>query len=198
MHSPVPSSDKVLAYHTCKTQLVLGHRHGRLITEVAFTKALCTSWNKLCCGRAYTISGPFGQDPVTKQASIKHTPMSQVDIGPWVYPHSHLAGKARLSGIGKIKSVIFEEGSRPGMPWNAVIVVTHDFSDPLTPQHPPIPFDMIYHFGHYTPLPYYWSDLAPGATIWIDASLFAKDAKTSSFIAQIENYQYLSTSNTPA
>ncbi|EGF98405.1 uncharacterized protein MELLADRAFT_95677 [Melampsora larici-populina 98AG31] len=172
----------VLGWHQAETVLVLGQADGHLDFERMAAITFCSDESVLQRDTTYTITGQFGQDPTTKRPMLRHNAMSQVDVGPFASSLDNLAGRAHLSAIGQVKSVHFEEGTRMGMPWNAVVVVKHDYVDPLTagPRQN--------HFRHYTPLPSYWGELDVGVTVCINASLIGKDKETSSFVAQAVAY----------
>ncbi|EGG09505.1 uncharacterized protein MELLADRAFT_61217 [Melampsora larici-populina 98AG31] len=108
--------------------------------------------------------------------------MSQVNVGPLQAGLNAIARRAWVGGVGLVQSITFEEGSRPGMPWNAILAVTHNYSDALVSRNK---FTVIYNFGFFTPLPTYWSKLIVGEKIWVDAILIGKDKETSFFIAEV-------------
>ncbi|KAH9816066.1 hypothetical protein DFH28DRAFT_926107 [Melampsora americana] len=180
----------IIAWHRSKALIVLDDVDGTAIVDSIYCNGFVSEENVLTRGDVYTITGPFGQDNITGKAMVQHTVASHVNIGPFPETHLALVRHARITGIGTVESVIFEEGSCAAMPWNAIVSTVHDYFNPL--RNIRIDFKVIYCFGLYTPLPSFWKDLAVGSRIWVNATLVGKDRLTSNYIAEIEQFSAIS------
>ncbi|KAH9806991.1 hypothetical protein DFH28DRAFT_1140921 [Melampsora americana] len=130
----------------------------------------------LRCHRSYIISGPFGQDPVTKFASIRNNVPSVVSVDESQSPP--FSGCATLNGVGRVISFYIEEAEADNFNWNIVLIASHDYYDPLRR----LSFHVIYRFGQFTPSPCAWSRINTGSSVWIYGNIVNKDDDTSEFV----------------
>ncbi|KAH9808607.1 hypothetical protein DFH28DRAFT_1087318 [Melampsora americana] len=171
--------DDFMPWYLTPTTIVMLDNHLERVMALGHV----TPPERLFGGMTYHLSGPLGQDPNTGQAMVRHASDTQSQVPPPGPTQQALAGKAMVSGIGKVMNVQFDEVVNHGGSWNLTLNVQHDYYDRL--QEKRFEFVITYCFGYLTPEIYEWKHIIPGVNMWLHGHVVYKDPVTKCFIVQV-------------
>ncbi|EGG07145.1 uncharacterized protein MELLADRAFT_62897 [Melampsora larici-populina 98AG31] len=174
-----------MAWYGTPTELVLTNDEGRTFTEGLKALGLSLQSSILRRDWTYHVSGDFGQNPITREAFIKHSEMTQSEICASAPAHQAIAGKATICGTGKVVNVSFDNFNEDEE-WHLTVEAEHDLFDPKQKQL--IKFEIIYCFGYFTPRVEEAEYIKKGASIFLQGTLVSQDPISKRFIAQVMHH----------
>ncbi|EGG05626.1 uncharacterized protein MELLADRAFT_107487 [Melampsora larici-populina 98AG31] len=116
-----------IAWHSTQTELILSDANTSKVQLNAC--GFGGQGDLLALGHTYHLSGPFGQRP-SGASVIKYSSLTQADIGIIPPEQAQVAGKAIISGIGKVISFEYDDVADEDGSWNLTIDAEHNYFDP--------------------------------------------------------------------
>ncbi|KAH9812947.1 hypothetical protein DFH28DRAFT_1084085 [Melampsora americana] len=164
-------------------QLILNDPDRSISVHPTTALGFITCNSSLKMSHSYNLSGPFCHNLETDAIIIEHTSNTQVDIGEYEDSYRNLAGRATISGVGRVTSVAFCDPDCLFLPWNMVLTVEHNYCDPTL--HRTTLFNIDYHFEQLTPAIHEWSSYTNGIEMWLYGNLDHKDKLTGHFVVNV-------------
>ncbi|EGG11953.1 uncharacterized protein MELLADRAFT_59065 [Melampsora larici-populina 98AG31] len=129
----VHPGEDALSHHMTPTNLVLKDGEGEPLSVSVESLSLSMENDLLCRDRTVHLSGPFGVNPVSREAFIKHSPLTQSEICSAAPDPKEIAGKATISGIGKVVNVsltLVDNLTDEEEQWHLTVDAEHKIFDP--------------------------------------------------------------------
>ncbi|EGF97983.1 uncharacterized protein MELLADRAFT_113931 [Melampsora larici-populina 98AG31] len=170
-------------WHLSNTNLALKGPFGGHVFEPLTAIAYVRPADKLQRAKTYCIVGPFGHNHNSGESAIKHSHNSKTDVV--INPQDLgdlLAGKAVVNGVGKIVDFYFEDVDKI-TGWELTVNAKHNWFDPRTEEIKE--FIMTYQFGLFTPMSFYWPQIAVGARMLLHGYVIRKDIVSGRFIVKL-------------
>ncbi|EGG00873.1 uncharacterized protein MELLADRAFT_111477 [Melampsora larici-populina 98AG31] len=134
----VQPGEEALAHHMTPTRLVLKDDKGEPHSVPLKSLSLTLDTNFLHCNHTVYLSGTFGQNPVSRKVFIKHSALTQSEICSTVPDAKELAGRATISGIGKVVNVslsLVDNPTNEEEQWHLTVDAKHKILDPKVKNH---------------------------------------------------------------
>ncbi|KAH9806869.1 hypothetical protein DFH28DRAFT_1141346 [Melampsora americana] len=176
-------SEGLLGWHHTQTQLILKDSVHDHIIEPLNAYGYGLPSDKLDRGQTYHIDGPFGQDLTSGQLQIQHSSFTQTEVGTHTPDYKELAGKAILTGVGKVLDVQLDNVSNDGK-WHLTVNAQHQFYE-TTGAGGFKTFVVTYHFGHATPPSAEWKHIKRDSAMWLHGNVISKDMVTQRLLVQV-------------
>ncbi|EGG00164.1 uncharacterized protein MELLADRAFT_93844 [Melampsora larici-populina 98AG31] len=186
---PVAMNSGQISFVENTASMTVVDLEGHAVPELLFTHGFGPAENTLQHHHTYSITGPFGQDSVTGRASIKHTPLNHADVTGINFPDCELAGRATITGVARVISFYLEDGPINGPDWDMVLTASHEYYDVIVQRR--LTFNVLYRFGHATPLGQFWPHITAGSAIWVHGNIISKDRDTLEFAVMVSQYTLL-------
>ncbi|EGG09042.1 uncharacterized protein MELLADRAFT_61251 [Melampsora larici-populina 98AG31] len=180
-----------IAWHATESDLALKLVGENVVSEPLHTLGFALEYDLLNRGSTYLLTGPFGQDPDTGRALMKHSPLTESKLSNHTPDPKELAGKASISGVGKVLEAVMDNITNAGGEWNLTVQAEHEYYDPETQRK--LDFVITYRFGHFTPDLPELDEIQVGSLMWLQGNIVNKDKHSKRFIVQVLHHYVIRT-----
>ncbi|EGF98079.1 uncharacterized protein MELLADRAFT_69587 [Melampsora larici-populina 98AG31] len=118
-----------VAWHKTNTNLILKDEQGQHVTSPLKAYGFSLASEVLTRHWTYNIHGGLGQNTITGEYFVKHSSITQSLVVTVPPQPQHLAGKAMISGIGKVVKVNIDNLNEDG-DWHLTVQAEHDIFNP--------------------------------------------------------------------
>ncbi|EGF98064.1 uncharacterized protein MELLADRAFT_69601 [Melampsora larici-populina 98AG31] len=171
-----------IAWHKTNTQLILKSVDGQPLVYPLKAYGFLTAEDKFIRQWTYNIHGAIGQDEESSDVFIKHSSLSQSLVATAPPQQHDLAGKAMISGIGKVVKVNIDNLNEDGE-WHLTLYAEHEAFDPEG--RAKIQFVIIYQFGNFSPELCEMKAIEIESFMYFQGLFLRQDVETKRLIVQV-------------
>ncbi|EGG11878.1 uncharacterized protein MELLADRAFT_88969 [Melampsora larici-populina 98AG31] len=172
-------ADGGVAWHKTDAVLILNGVGGQHVTWPLKAFGYLMANDVLTWDWTYNIHGDFGQDSESGNAFIKHSSLTQSLVATVAPQPQELAGKAMISGIGKVVKVNIDLTKEDDGVWHLTVHAEHEVFDPEKQ------FEIIYRFGNFSPELSEMKDIQLDSLMYFQGTVHSKDEESKHIIVQV-------------